>query len=276
MRDSFDVPTVREALSGASGASVAPWAALDVHESVDSTNLEALRRPQPWRVVVADHQSAGRGRLARQWQAPPRSSVAVSCVLPVPDTARPALGWLPLLAGMAMRGALVDLAGLRAGLKWPNDVMVRERPGGPWAKIAGVLCQAVADTGPGGSLVVVGAGANVDQGRDELPVASATSVRLAGGSLRREELVGGYLTRLADLHARWSAGGASLEALRAAYRQVCVTVGQEVDVHQPGGVVGGGRAIGVDDLGRLLVQAPDGPVAHAAGDVVHVRVGDRG
>ncbi len=87
-----------------------PWRMVDVHTSIDSTNLEALRAPRPWRVVVADHQSAGRGRLSRRWEAPPGASVAVSCVVPMPVDRTADLGWLPLVAGMAMRQALADVA----------------------------------------------------------------------------------------------------------------------------------------------------------------------
>src|SRR5450631_2266069 len=130
-----------------------PWQIVDVRESVDSTNLEALRDPRIWRVVVADFQSAGRGRLARQWRAPARTSIAVSAVVPVPDGRTADLGWLPLLSGMAMCSALADLAHVAGRLKWPNDVMVKERTGetahegagrsaaedAPWLKISGVL-----------------------------------------------------------------------------------------------------------------------------------------
>ncbi|HXR67227.1 MAG TPA: biotin--[acetyl-CoA-carboxylase] ligase, partial [Dermatophilaceae bacterium] len=86
-----------------------PWQVVDVHASLDSTNLEALRAPHPWRVVVADHQSAGRGRMSRQWQAPAGASIAVSCVVPMPAGRGDHWGWLPLLSGMAMRQALEDV-----------------------------------------------------------------------------------------------------------------------------------------------------------------------
>jgi len=207
---------------------------VDVYASIDSTNLEAVRDPRPWRVVVADFQSAGRGRLAREWRAPPAASIAVSAVVPMPEDRAADWGWLPLLTGMAMRAALADVAQVAGRLKWPNDVLVQEVAGGPeragrpaavegpevtdgpdvsgspaddrgepdgalqWLKISGVLCETV----PGG-LVVLGAGANIDQERGELPVDTATSLALCGaGDVRREDVIAAYLAELADLHHR--------------------------------------------------------------------------
>jgi BirA family transcriptional regulator, biotin operon repressor / biotin---[acetyl-CoA-carboxylase] ligase len=248
-----------------------PWQMVDVHVSVDSTNLEALRDPRPWRVVVADHQSAGRGRLARQWRAPVGASIAVSAVVPAPVGRTADLGWLPLLSGMAMRSALADVAHVAGRLKWPNDVMVQERTErseSPWLKISGVLCEMA----PGGELVVIGAGANISQERSELPVETATSLALCGVvDVRREDLIVSYLRELANLHRTWSGGGVGLEALRTAYRSWCLTIGLDVDVHEPDGRVARGTAMGVDDTGRLVVAAGGSSRAHAAGDVVHVR-----
>jgi BirA family biotin operon repressor/biotin-[acetyl-CoA-carboxylase] ligase len=251
-----------------------PWQVIDVRACVDSTNLEALRDPRIWRVVVADYQSAGRGRLARQWQAPAGTSIAVSAVVPVPPGRTADLGWLPLLSGLAMCSALADVAGVAGRLKWPNDVMVQEGMDSPddhgrcWLKISGVLCEMV----PSGELVVIGAGTNIAQERSELPVATATSLALCSArDLRREDLIVRYLGELADLHRAWSAGGAELEALRAAYRRSCLTIGLEVDVYQPDGRAARGTATGVDDMGRLMVAAGGSSRTHAAGDVVHVR-----
>jgi BirA family transcriptional regulator, biotin operon repressor / biotin---[acetyl-CoA-carboxylase] ligase len=250
-----------------------PWRSVDGHETVDSTNLEAARRPEPWRVVVADHQSAGRGRMARQWEAPAGASVAVSVVVPVAGSDR---GWLPLLTGMAMARALRQVAGVPARLKWPNDVLV---DGG---KICGVLCEMVTAAGAGhpgggvrvdaGGLVVAGAGANVDQRREELPVDTATSLRLCGVTdVRREDVILAHLAGFTELHGAWVSGGEAMHGLRREYRALCVTIGQDVRVHQPSGAVARGRAVAVDDSGRLVLDGPAGRQAHAAGDVVHVR-----
>jgi len=267
MRETLESQSVKAALITVPN----PWQMVDVYASIDSTNLEALREPRPWRVVVADYQSAGRGRLARRWRAPAGASIAVSAVVPMPVDRTADLGWLPLLTGMAMRAALADVAQVAGRLKWPNDVLAQEGtddPGSMWLKISGILCEMV----PGGGLVVIGAGANIDQERSELPVVTATSLALCGArNVRREEVIVAYLGELADLHRLWSAGGAGLEAIRTAYRSSCLTIGMDVDVHQPGGRVARGTATGVDDTGRLVVEADGSSTAHAAGDIVHVR-----
>jgi BirA family transcriptional regulator, biotin operon repressor / biotin---[acetyl-CoA-carboxylase] ligase len=295
MPEAFDSQYVKAALITVPN----PWQVVDVHASVDSTNLEALRDPCPWRVVVADYQSAGRGRLARQWLAPAGTSIAVSVIVPMPAGRVADVGWLPLLSGMAMRLAIADVAHVPARLKWPNDVLAQEgtagpaggggegsgsaRGGGegsgiagggsagngsPWLKLSGILCETV----PAAELVVVGAGANVTQQRSELAVETATSLALCGaGDLRREDLIVSYLGALAGLYRTWSAGGAGLEALRAGYRSACLTIGLDVDVHQPDGSIARGTATAVDNVGRLVVAAAGKSRAHAAGDVVHVR-----
>jgi BirA family biotin operon repressor/biotin-[acetyl-CoA-carboxylase] ligase len=256
MRDRLDEQALHEALV----TSGSPWAGLEVHAELGSTNARAVRAGAAWQVVVADHQSAGRGRMGRSWQTPPGTSVTVSAVLPaVPG----APGWVPLLAGLAVARALERLAGVHAALKWPNDVLVAEDG---WRKASGILCEAHGD------VVVVGMGVNVDQQREELPVDTATSLRLCGAlGVRREDVVVACLEELAALHGSLAQGGAVLEAARAAYRSACRTLGRQVELQ----LAGGGRrlvaALAVDDDGRLVVRGPGGEYAVAAGDVVHAR-----
>jgi BirA family biotin operon repressor/biotin-[acetyl-CoA-carboxylase] ligase len=231
-------------------------------------------------VLVADHQDAGRGRLGRSWQAPPRAGLAVSVLLRPPvDPAR--WSWLPLLAGVAVVEALTRTCGVPAGLKWPNDVLVPEPvrgeppEHGERRKVCGVLAEAV--TGPDGAPVaaVVGFGLNVDQHRAELPVPTATSLRLAGSAtLDRDTVLRACLRAVGVRYRQWVDAGGDPRAggLGAAYREACLTLGREVEVQLPGdGGTVRGIAEEVDDDGRLVVAAAGGRRALAAGDVVHVR-----
>ncbi|GAA5160892.1 biotin--[acetyl-CoA-carboxylase] ligase [Ornithinimicrobium tianjinense] len=256
------------------------WASPEHHESVGSTNVEALAGPRPGRVVVADHQSAGQGRLGRTWESPPRTGMAISAVVPALPSAT--LGWLPLAAGLALALALEESRWpVSASLKWPNDVLVPLRDGGSavleadgvrWGKVAGVLCQ-VATNGS----IVVGTGVNVDHTPDQLPVPTATSWRLARAqgtpaplpAGAREELLTAYLSHLADAHGRLAEG--EVAAVRGAYLQRCLTLGRPVRLHLPTGGTLEGTAVDLDADGALVLEDARGRTVHRAGDVEHVR-----
>lgn len=238
---------------------------VEVVEEAGSTN--ALVAQRAWAgapegvAVVAEHQTAGRGRLDRTWVAPPRSGLTFSLLLrPTAPTA--AWPWLPLLAGCAVARALAA-HGFAAGLKWPNDVLLDDR------KVAGLLVERV-DT-PARPAAVVGVGLNVDMTHDELPVPQATSLALAGGGPvpDRTELLIDVLDRLRRTYDGWQGGDRSGPA--ASYAAVCTTLGREVRVELPTGEVLTGTATGVDTSGRLLVENGGGTTAVSAGDVVHVR-----
>ena len=264
-----------------------PWRHVDVPAVVDSTNAWSVRDPQPWRVVAAGEQSAGRGRRGRNWETPPGTSVAVSLTVPMPaDPAR--WGWLPLLTGLATRDALAEVTGSpEFALKWPNDVLALDhdasRPGGPgWAKLCGILCETT-----GSSLVVAGVGVNVSVPRDALPVPTATSLALLGHQVAREDVVVALARAFAGWHERWYAGGAGLDDVRRAYRAHCATLHTMVRIHLgvsadagPGDVsdeeVVTGEALDVDDSGEIVIQTTAGVRRFAAGDVVHLRPSDRG
>jgi len=256
MAGSVDAARVRAALV----TSGSRWSDVEHHSSIGSTNTRAAQLGTPWQVVVADHQSAGRGRLRRSWEAPPGTSVAVSATVPMPATGA---GWLPLLAGVAVLEGIEAVTGLAGALKWPNDVLL-EADGR--RKVCGILCE-IAPSG----VVVIGAGLNLTQSRDELPVATATSLRLSGAEVERSDLLLAYLTRLESLYAVLSAGGSRADGARTAYRSRCSTVGEEVALSQPFGPDVFGRAVEVDDEGRLVLEAAGRRRAWAAGDVVHVR-----
>ncbi len=217
--------------------------------------------------MVADHQTAGRGRLDRTWVTPPRAALTFSVVL-APDAVPVARWpWLPLLTGVGVVQGVRRATGLSCALKWPNDVLLGEQ------KVAGILVERVEAGSGAGAVAVVGVGINVSTPRAELPVDTATSLQLAsGGEVDREALLGHVLDALAEQYDAWRARGGAPEALRASYLEVCDTVGREVRVDLPNGERVVGTATGIDADGRLLVATdPLGTLALGAGDVIHVR-----
>lgn len=240
-----------------------------------STNADLKQRAREGEpsgaVLVAEEQTAGRGRLGRSWTAPPRSGLAVSVLLR-PDVPGAQWGWLPLLVGLAAVRAVERTAsrasegasaasGPRVGLKWPNDVMLDDR------KAGGVLVERVETTD--GPAAVAGLGLNVSLAEDELPVPQATSLQLAGLAVDRDPLLRAYLRGLALVVEAWETG----RALREEYQDACVTLGRQVVVTMPGDRPAvTGEAVDVDEGGRLVVVGADGrPVTLSAGEVQHVR-----
>lgn len=218
-------------------------------------------------VMLADEQTAGRGRLGRSWQTPANRAVMCSVLLrPAVPAAR--WGWVTLLAGVALADAVRAVTGIEAQLKWPNDLLIGDR------KVAGVLAEV-----PAAGAVVLGIGLNVSQEQAELPATPtglpATSLRLAGATvLDRELLAAELLARLQQRYASWQAadGDPDRSGLRADYLARCATIGRQVRVLLPNDQQRDGVASTVDRDGRLLVRDPAGlDIAVAAGDVVHLR-----
>lgn len=182
----------------------------------DSTNLRAAQWARQGAahgsVVVADHQTAGRGRLDRHWLSPAGSSLLVSVVLR-PSGDRRLRGLLALAGGVAACQCLEEL-GVKAAVKWPNDVLLGDR------KLAGILAEASED------VVILGLGMNVGQEvfPDEI-VSTATSLKLhTGRSFSRPGLLAGIIRHLAPLV------DGPLEEVPAAYRSWCRTLGRRVRV----------------------------------------------
>lgn len=276
MWSDLERPPLRvEALRRALLAPAGPFAAVDVADELASTNSalsDAARTGAPDRsVLVAEHQSAGRGRLARSWVAPARSGLAFSVLLR-PRVPQSRWGWLPLLAGVALCRTVTELGSIPAALKWPNDLLL----GTGMRKAAGVLAEVA--VGPSesaeGPAVVIGIGLNVSLRADELPVAEATSMAIEQAACTdRDPLLRGVLRAL-DREARaWSEHGGDPDAsgLREAYRQRCATLGQQVRVVLPGQQDLLGTAEDVDSAGRLVVSSDGQRRVLSAGDVTHVR-----
>lgn len=231
---------------------------LEVLDEIASTNAELAGRPTPgnFTVLVTTNQTAGRGRLDRTWVAPEGTALAVSVLLARPDTSR--LGWVPLLAGLAMKRAVASLVPAPVALKWPNDVQV------DGLKISGILAELV----PSG--IIVGAGLNLTMTAEQLPTSTATSLTLQGaapGGLTDRALAA-YLRELRDLANLLATDAA---ALRTAVAASCDTLGRVVRVELPGGGELRGTAARLDEDGRLVVRTPTGETVVAAGDITHLR-----
>ncbi len=242
---------------------------MTVVEETGSTNADLARAAgegaPEGAVLIAERQSAGRGRLGRTWSAPARSALTFSVLLrpPVPPARQ---GWLPLLVGLAAASAVRRIGEVDARLKWPNDLLIDGR------KLAGVLAERV------GAAVVVGIGLNVSLRAEELPVPTATSLAVEKAACAdRDPLVRAVLREIESHYADWIATGGDADAsgLRAAYLAANVTVGMEVRVELPGDRTLTGVATGIDEVGRLLVMSDGREHAMSAGDVVHVRPGSQ-
>jgi BirA family transcriptional regulator, biotin operon repressor / biotin---[acetyl-CoA-carboxylase] ligase len=247
------------------------WREVRVVGETGSTNADLLAEARSGAgeglVLVAEEQTAGRGRLGRRWISAPRSALTFSVLLRPAGVPAALLGWAPLLAAVAIASALRETAGVNASLKWPNDVMA------DGAKLAGILAERWGDA------IVLGAGINVFQRRDELPVPTATSVLLAapaaGTADTRERLLTAVLGELARRYRAWldqpHPGDPDGCGLREEYLGSSATVGEAVTVLLPGGQDLTGTAVGIDTAGRLELRTPTGLVQVSAGDVVHVR-----
>lgn len=240
-----------------------------------STNADVARAARAGAaeglVLVAEGQSAGRGRLDRVWVTPPRSALAVSVLLRPDEVPLTRWSWLPLLAGVAAATALGRLACLPVKLKWPNDLIVLDPDdprGRPPRKLGGILVERAGDA------AVVGIGVNVSARAAELPIPTATSLAMLGAAVTdRDPLLRALLRELAEGYQRWRAVAADRddERLRAEYRRLCATLGREVRVELPGDDDVTGLAVDVDAAGRLAVRTPWGSRVVSAGDVAHVR-----
>lgn len=249
---------------------------LEVLPEVGSTNTELVARAASasaggrplahFTTVVTGNQTAGKGRQGRAWVAPPGTTIAVSVLLALPAAGFSRIGWIPLLAGLAMTRAVrsvVDDA--EVTLKWPNDVHIAG------LKVSGLLGEVVA-----GGAVVIGAGLNLTMTADELPVPTATSLTLRGADERdiADRALAAYLAGLRDLLLDFERSEFDpSRGLRASVIAACGTIGRNVRVDLPGGDSLFGVAVDIDDDGRLVVrEGVNGrTVSVAAGDVTHLR-----
>jgi len=257
----------RTALAGSRFADLR-WVADTGSTNADLLALAAEGAPDGV-VLVTDHQTAGRGRLGRSWEAPPGSSLLVSILLR-PTLAPEQLHLLSMAVAVAASDACDAVAGIRPRLKWPND-LVAVTPAGDERKLAGILAESSVRAG-GVAAVVVGMGLNVEWPAElpaELAAVATALNHLGAAGVDREDLLVAILAGLAPvLDALEEPAGR--DALLLRYRHLSATLGREVRVELPSGAIRG-TAVDVSDDGHLLVDLAGELVPVRAGDVVHVR-----
>jgi BirA family transcriptional regulator, biotin operon repressor / biotin---[acetyl-CoA-carboxylase] ligase len=222
---------------------IAPVIHLD---SVDSTMDElaamlARRHVEPWTAVIADFQRKGRGRAGRSWVAPHGSALLTSIYAPAAiDATR--IGMLAIAAGLAVSDALADF-GVRAALKWPNDILVNDR------KLAGVLIS----TQIGEKMdVSVGIGLNIGAA----PPGAIAMAELDPGPPSATALLGAI--RLAMIARWWDLEVGSFDFISARWNEIAAWAGQRVSVPETHGMAG--RLIGIDEWGHLRLETADGEI----------------
>lgn len=261
----LDVRALRDEVAGAGIAT--PWRSVDVVAETGSTNADLLARTVAGEdiggaVLLAENQTAGRGRNGRSWTAAPHAQVIMSVGVDSAGVPSSAWGWLPLSAGIAVVDAVFAVTGVRTGLKWPNDVLARTD--GPPRKLAGILSEVAAPH----PVIVLGIGINVTLGADEIADPVAVSLQDLGASrVDRTALVSRLLHELAERIGQWRDGNAPADD----YRRRSLTIGARVRALLPGAKEVTGQATDVDDQGRLLIDTGRDTVTVSAGDVVHVR-----
>ena len=251
------------------------WREVEVVQRTGSTNTDLVAlategKAAEGAVLVAEEQTAGKGRLDRQWTAPARSGLFFSVLLDPAEVPAARWGWLPLLTGVAVATGLSRAAGVDTALKWPNDLLVTVD--GEERKAGGILAERAGDAG-----VVIGVGINVTLRDDELPVPQAASLALAGAvSTDRDPLLRGMLRSLEEWYGRWraAAGDPVVSEPPGDVRGGLRDAGEEVRAELPGGRTYGRG--GRDRRGRAAGDRHRRGDAGAvgAGDIVHLRPGN--
>jgi BirA family biotin operon repressor/biotin-[acetyl-CoA-carboxylase] ligase len=242
---------------------------------VDSTNRYAADAARAGAseglVVVAEEQTAGRGRLGRTWVAP-RGAALLCSILLRPRLAPGDLHLVPTVVALAAADAAGEVGGVAVALKWPNDLVAGDE------KLGGILAEVVVSDPPGErAALVVGVGLNLEASgvRARLagtgPGVGAVAVtglaELAGRAVDRDEVL---TALLGSLRRRYGAGGTPARSTMEEYRRRCATIGRRVRVVTAQGTLTG-TVLAVDDTGRLVLGVGGGRVVLAAADVVHLR-----
>jgi len=218
----------------------------------DLLSLANSKKLEAGEVIVAEYQSAGRGRLDRTFEAASGTALLFSFYVS-PKREKNEWGFITQLAALTMHENIAPDLPVECSVKWPNDILIGEK------KVAGLLAQAT----EGG--VIVGIGLNVEMGIEELPVTTATSLKISGSNnLNRNILLSNFLNAFEIIFRKWDAGEDFIDR----YAAVCSTLGRPVNIEVAGRESRSGVADSINKFGALVLT--DG-FEVTIGDVVHLR-----
>ena len=249
---------------------------IELFDRLPSTNREAVQLAQAevehGTVVVADSQTAGRGRLSRTWFSPPGANLYCSIIL---RTARPPerltewLSWLPLISALAAAAAIEQVSSIQVSVKWPNDLLISAR------KVGGILCESGTGT-RSDPFQIIGIGINVNLDHDDWPSDlrdSATSLwQERKIVVDRNRLLAQLLLELEQCLDELVIHGTNRIGL--AYYQRCSTIGHTIQATLANGDVVVGLAEGIGQDGSLRVRPQAIQPGSGTPEVVHLRVAD--
>ena len=263
----YDLTTVQTGLRTAAFGRT-----LHYHESVPSTNAIAITLAQEGAchgtLVLADGQTAGRGRRGRTWHSPPGLNLYCSLILCLHPNQAGYLTIIPQASALAVADAIADATGLQCRLKWPNDVMIRDK------KVAGILCESIG--GQPATSVVVGVGINANSRLEDFPAEiQATAVTLLaerGEPVDRASLLTTLMNRLEEQLGLLSPR--TVSTIVAYYRSRCATLGQFVRATLGESQVIEGIAEAISRDGSLLIRRQNTNACGDSGELVEIRSAD--
>ena len=246
---------------------------LHLFEELASTNTTAFTLAGSGAIhgpaVLAEAQTAGKGRLGRHWISPPRLNIYCSLILNEPNISRH-VSWIPLVTGLALAEATRRSCNIEISLKWPNDLLCADK------KIGGILCES-SSHGSRLSTCIAGFGVNVNCRETDFPEdlrALATSCyRVTRQSHDRNDLIAAMFNQLESWYD--CVEEARFEHVRKSYAASCATLGREVEISCVAGEIIRGTAVDIGKDGALLVSAVQEGKPRTleirAGDVQHLR-----
>ncbi|GGD68968.1 biotin--[acetyl-CoA-carboxylase] ligase [Paenibacillus nasutitermitis] len=242
-------------------------------DAVDSTQNIAQRMAEEGApegtLVIAEQQTKGRGRMGRHWVSPPGKGVWMSMVLR-PEIPLQFAPQLTLLAAVALSRALMAIAPLDIGIKWPNDLLI----GGK--KISGILLESTAED-ERLRYVVAGIGISVNLEETDYPpelLEAATSLRIAlGRPLERSEVIAAFISQFQQLYTLYHKEG--FAPIRSLWEARSITLHKQARLVTPSGVVEG-TPVGLDDRGALLVKLAGGEIIPVFSADIKLPAGDGG